>query len=378
MQKKKYSQNVSNSGNVGAGNGNQNSSVSSSMGNNSVSSSRSGNSHSHHSNHHSVSSSHHYRSAHGGSSHGSAHDASSSAADMALMELDALVATSSNLSSKPESNRESNINRDPHPQVGRNSNMSDTHSRASRKGVSIASGAIPERGGVGVHHSGNSVYSTAATAGYDEEESANSNQHHSHLHRYPPYPSGLRSSSGNHGGGRAPANGDEEVERIISAVSTKLSLQSASASAQIQHSQSQYNIQSKSLHVNTPLRRYLSSNIASSAAAKNNYVQKILSQMEAKSENNTVVALNAQYAATNTQKGASLPKSRNTSASTGSQIKLSNRSYYTAEDEDEESSNESATSTSEDDSILGLKKDAVLKKASSAAQEKKSKLASDG
>jgi len=162
------------------------------------------------------------------------------------------------------------------------------------------------------------------------------------------------------------------------AVSTRFSLQSTSAQ-QIQHSQSQYNIQYKSPHVNTS-PRHLSSNIASSAAAKNNYVQKILSQMEAKSKNNTAVAvaLNAQYAATNTQKGASLPKSRNTSASTGSQIEMSNRSYYIAEDEDEESSNESATSTSEDDSILGSKKDAVLKKVSSAALEKKSKLASDG
>jgi len=102
--------------------------------------------------------------------------------------------------------------------------------------------------------------------------------------------------------------------------------------------------------------------------------------MGAKSENNTAVAvaLNAQQDPTNTQKCASLPKSRNTRASTGIQIELFNSSYYTAEDEDEESSDELVTSTSEDDSILGSKKDAPPKKASSATPEKKSKPASGG
>jgi len=95
--------------------------------------------------------------------------------------------------------------------------------------------------------------------------------------------------------------------------------------------------------------------------------------MEAKSKNNTpvAVALNEQQAPTNTQKGASLPKSRNTSASTGIQIKLSNSRYYTTKDEDEESSDGLVTSTSEDDFILRSKKDATPKKASPAAPKKR-------
>jgi len=95
--------------------------------------------------------------------------------------------------------------------------------------------------------------------------------------------------------------------------------------------------------------------------------------MEVKSENNTAVAvaLNAQQAPTNTQKGASLPKSRNMSASTGIQIKFSNSSYFTTTGEDEESSNELVASTSEDDFILGSKKDVTPKKASPAAPKKR-------
>ena len=60
-----------------------------------------------------------------------------------------------------------------------------------------------------------------------------------------------------------------------------------------------------------------------------------------------------------------ISKSRNTSAGTAIQIKLSNSSYYTAEDEYKESSNK-------------LKKDVPLKKASSAAPEKTSKPSSGG
>ena len=100
------------------------------------------------------------------------------------------------------------------------------------------------------------------------------------------------------------------------------------------HSQSQYNIHSKSLYVHTSLC-HLSFDIVLSSAAENNYVQKVLIQMEAKSENNTTVAVavNAQHVPTNTHKGTSLPKLRNASASTGIKIKLFNSSYYTAEDE---------------------------------------------